>query len=55
MDEPCSVLDPVATTRIEDLMRGLKENYTIIIVTHSMQQAARACRNVPDFFISAAS
>ncbi len=41
MDEPCSALDPVATLRIEDLMRSLAENYTIIIVTHNMQQAAR--------------
>jgi phosphate transport system ATP-binding protein len=41
MDEPCSALDPIATLRIEDLMRELSENYTIIIVTHNMQQAAR--------------
>jgi len=41
MDEPCSALDPIATQRIEDLMQGLKENYTIVIVTHNMQQAAR--------------
>jgi phosphate transport system ATP-binding protein len=41
MDEPCSALDPVATARIEDLMYELKKNYTIIIVTHNMQQAAR--------------
>lgn len=41
MDEPCSALDPVATARIEDLMRSLKANYTIVIVTHNMQQAAR--------------
>jgi phosphate transport system ATP-binding protein len=41
MDEPCSALDPVATLRIEDLMRGLAKNYTIVIVTHNMQQAAR--------------
>jgi phosphate transport system ATP-binding protein len=41
MDEPCSALDPVATLKIEDLMRSLVENYTIIIVTHNMQQAAR--------------
>ncbi len=41
MDEPCSALDPVATLRIEDLMRQLKEHYTIVIVTHNMQQAAR--------------
>jgi phosphate transport system ATP-binding protein len=42
MDEPCSALDPVATLRIEELMHELKENYTIVIVTHNMQQAARA-------------
>ncbi|MCX5709798.1 MAG: phosphate ABC transporter ATP-binding protein PstB [Candidatus Omnitrophica bacterium] len=41
MDEPCSTLDPQATARIEELMRELKDKYTIIIVTHNMQQAAR--------------
>ena len=41
MDEPCSALDPIATLRIEELMRVLSEDYTIIIVTHNMQQAAR--------------
>jgi len=41
MDEPCSALDPVATQRIEELMFELKRNYTIVIVTHNMQQAAR--------------
>ena len=41
MDEPCSALDPVATLKIEDLMRSLADDYTIIIVTHNMQQAAR--------------
>ncbi len=41
MDEPCSALDPVATLKIEDLMRNLAEEYTIVIVTHNMQQAAR--------------
>jgi len=41
MDEPCSALDPVATIKIEELMRTLAENYTIVIVTHNMQQAAR--------------
>jgi phosphate transport system ATP-binding protein len=41
MDEPCSALDPVATLRVEELMRQLAQNYTIIIVTHNMQQAAR--------------
>ena len=42
MDEPCSALDPIATLRIEELMRELRQNYTIVIVTHNMQQAARA-------------
>jgi len=41
MDEPCSALDPIATARIEDLMQEIKDKYTIIIVTHNMQQAAR--------------
>ncbi|WP_426187651.1 phosphate ABC transporter ATP-binding protein PstB [Microbacterium sp. TWP3-1-2b2] len=41
MDEPCSALDPIATSRIEDLMHELRQDYTIIIVTHNMQQAAR--------------
>ena len=41
MDEPCSALDPVATIKIEDLIRELQQNYTIVIVTHNMQQAAR--------------
>ncbi|HEX2677124.1 MAG TPA: phosphate ABC transporter ATP-binding protein PstB [Polyangiales bacterium] len=41
MDEPCSALDPVATSRIEDLIHALKATYTIVIVTHNMQQAAR--------------
>ncbi|HKZ42163.1 MAG TPA: phosphate ABC transporter ATP-binding protein PstB [Candidatus Hodarchaeales archaeon] len=42
MDEPCSALDPIATLRIEELMQELKKNYTIVIVTHNMKQAARA-------------
>jgi phosphate transport system ATP-binding protein len=41
MDEPCSALDPISTLAIEDLMNELKEDYTIVIVTHNMQQAAR--------------
>ena len=41
MDEPCSALDPIATARIEDLLSDLRKNYTIIIVTHNMQQATR--------------
>jgi phosphate transport system ATP-binding protein len=42
MDEPCSALDPVATLRVEELIDELKARYTIVIVTHNMQQAARA-------------
>ena len=41
MDEPCSALDPIATQKIEELIHELKDSYTIIIVTHNMQQAAR--------------
>jgi phosphate transport system ATP-binding protein len=41
MDEPCSALDPISTGRIEDLMMKLKQHYSIVIVTHNMQQAAR--------------
>jgi phosphate transport system ATP-binding protein len=41
MDEPCSALDPIATLEIEELMQTLKVNYSIVIVTHNMQQAAR--------------
>ena len=41
MDEPCSALDPIATGRVEDLMQEIKSEYTIVIVTHNMQQAAR--------------
>ena len=49
MDEPCSALDPISTLAIEDLIAGLKENYTIVIVTHNMQQAARVS-DVTAFF-----
>jgi phosphate transport system ATP-binding protein len=41
MDEPCSALDPIATSKIEELIVSLKRDYTVIIVTHNMQQAAR--------------
>jgi len=51
MDEPCSALDPIATSRIEDLMDELSENYAIVIVTHSMQQAARVSRRVAYFHL----
>ena len=49
MDEPCSALDPVATAKIEELMSQLRENFTIVIVTHSMQQAARVSQNTAFF------
>ncbi len=51
MDEPCSALDPIATAKIEDLMDELSENYAIVIVTHSMQQAARVSRRVAYFHL----
>jgi len=51
MDEPCSALDPVATAKIEDLMSGLKENYTVVIVTHNMQQAARVSEHTGFFMM----
>ena len=52
MDEPASALDPIATTRIEDLMHDLKREYTIVIVTHNMQQAARVADMTAFFSIS---
>ena len=51
MDEPCSALDPISTLRIEELMRELKEKYTIVIVTHNMQQAARVSEET-GFFLN---
>ncbi len=51
MDEPCSALDPIATQKIEELIHQLKENYTIIIVTHSMQQAARVSDTTAFFYM----
>jgi phosphate transport system ATP-binding protein len=51
MDEPCSALDPISTTRIEDLMTELKETYTIVIVTHNMQQAARVADRTAFFTV----
>jgi phosphate transport system ATP-binding protein len=51
MDEPCSALDPIATLRIEELMRELVEQYTIIIVTHNMQQAARVADYTAFFMV----
>ncbi len=51
MDEPCSALDPIATARIEDLIDELREKYTIAIVTHSMQQAARVSQRTAYFHL----
>jgi phosphate transport system ATP-binding protein len=51
MDEPCSALDPIATARIEELMDELRQNYTIVIVTHSMQQAARVSQRTAFFHL----
>ena len=52
MDEPCSALDPISTLAIEDLIQELKENYTIVIVTHNMQQAARVADRTAFFNIA---
>lgn len=51
MDEPCSALDPIATSKIEDLMQKLKDKYTIVIVTHNMQQAARVSEKTAFFLM----
>jgi phosphate transport system ATP-binding protein len=51
MDEPCSALDPISTARIEDLMLELKERYSIVIVTHNMQQAARVSDHTAFFYL----
>jgi len=51
MDEPCSALDPIATAKIEELIDELKQNFTIVIVTHSMQQAARVSQRTAFFHL----
>lgn len=51
MDEPCSALDPIATAKVEELIDELRENYTIVIVTHSMQQAARVSQQTAMFHL----
>jgi phosphate transport system ATP-binding protein len=53
MDEPCSALDPISTLAIEDLIQTLKETYTIVIVTHNMQQAARVSERTAFFNLAA--
>jgi phosphate transport system ATP-binding protein len=54
MDEPCSALDPIATSKIEDLMRDLMSEFTIVIVTHNMQQAARVSDRTAFFTVDVA-
>jgi phosphate transport system ATP-binding protein len=51
MDEPCSALDPIATARVEELILALKESYTIVIVTHNMQQATRVSDRTAFFYL----
>ena len=51
MDEPCSALDPIATAKVEELIDELKEHYTIVIVTHNMQQAARVSQYTAFFHL----
>jgi phosphate transport system ATP-binding protein len=51
MDEPCSALDPIATARVEELIDELRQNYAIVIVTHSMQQAARVSQRTAFFHL----
>ncbi|MEK9754353.1 MAG: phosphate ABC transporter ATP-binding protein, partial [Rhodospirillaceae bacterium] len=51
MDEPCSALDPIATAKIEELIDELRQNFTIVIVTHSMQQAARVSQKTAFFHL----
>ena len=51
MDEPCSALDPIATARVEELILALKQNYTIVIVTHNMQQASRVSDRTAFFYL----
>jgi phosphate transport system ATP-binding protein len=51
MDEPCSALDPIATAKVEELIHSLKSEYTVVIVTHNMQQAARVSENTAFFYM----
>src|SRR5690606_31782200 len=52
MDEPCSALDPIATAKVEELIHELKKQFTIVIVTHNMQQAARVSDKTAFFYLS---
>jgi phosphate transport system ATP-binding protein len=54
MDEPCSALDPISTSAVEDLIHDLKSDYTIVIVTHNMQQAARVSEDTAFFNLAGA-
>ena len=51
MDEPCSALDPIATAQVEELIHDLSKNYCVVIVTHSMQQAARVIQKTAFFHL----
>lgn len=51
MDEPCSALDPISTAKIEELILELKKNYTVVIVTHNMQQALRVSENTAFMYL----
>jgi phosphate transport system ATP-binding protein len=51
MDEPCSALDPIATVKVEELIRELKQEFTIVIVTHNMQQATRCSDRTAFFYL----
>ena len=51
MDEPCAALDPIATAKIEELMDELHKDYTVVIVTHNLQQAARVAHNTAFFYL----
>ena len=51
MDEPCSALDPIATAKVEELIHALKSEYTVVIVTHNMQQAARVSDETAFFLL----
>jgi len=53
MDEPCSALDPIATAKVEELIHELKKQFTLVIVTHNMQQAARCSDRTPSFISQA--
>ena len=54
MDEPCSALDPIATAKVEELMQDLKKEFTLVIVTHNMQQAARVSEFTAFFILGRA-